>query len=150
MYDFETMDPRYVIFASTFMLANRLQMVMDQEIDEITCKQWFVMTSLGTFEEAPTLKELAKACDSSHQNVKQIILKLAEKNFVRIEKDAIDGRALRIYPAEAGVAWSVKNKENSKKFMDNMFKNLTQEELIKMRDMQQILYKTLGEMEVTK
>ncbi len=150
MYDFKTMDPRYVIFATTFMLANRLQMVMDQEIDEITCKQWFVMTSLGVFDEAPTLKELAKACDSSHQNVKQIILKLAEKNFVRIEKDTEDGRALRIYPAEAGKAWAVKNHENSRKFIDTVFNNLTQEELIKLRDMQQTLYKTLGEMEGSK
>lgn len=150
MYDFKTMDPRYVIFATTFTLANRLQMVMDQDLEEITCKQWFVMTSLGLFDEAPTLKELAKACDSSHQNTKQIVLKLAEKNFVRIEKDSEDGRALRIYLAEAGEAWILKNQEKSTKFIDTMFKHLSQEELLLMRDMQQTLYKTLGEMEGSK
>ncbi len=150
MYDIEQMDPRYVIFATTFLMANRLQMVMDQQIEDITCKQWFVLTLLGTFEDAPTLKALSKACDSSHQNTKQIVLKLEEKGYVTIHKDAEDGRALRIAKTEKCDQWNVENEGKATAFIDQMFSKLSKEEIHVMRKAQQTLYETLGEMEAVK
>lgn len=150
MYDIEQMDPRYVIFATTFLMANRLQMVMDQQIEDITCKQWFVLTLLGTFEEAPTLKALSKACDSSHQNTKQIVLKLEEKGYVTIAKDLEDGRALRIRTTEKCEKWRLDNHEKAAAFIDQMFSKLSKEEILVMKVSQQKLYQTLGEMEAIK
>lgn len=147
MYDIEKMDSRYVIFATTFLMANRLQVLMDQEIEDITCKQWLVLTILGTFEEAPTLKELSKACDSSHQNTKQIVLKLEEKGYVIIDKDHEDGRALRIKMTEKKNQWSTDHQEKAAAFMDRMFSKLSVQEISEMYQTQQLLYQTLGEME---
>ena len=147
MYDLETMDPRYVIFATTFLVANRLQQVMDQHIQDISCKQWLVLTVLGTFESAPTLKELSKACDSSHQNTKQIVLKLEEKGYIAITKDEKDGRALRIHKTEQAEQWSQDNKDRAAAFIGQMFHKLSEADIVTMNNAQQLIYKTLGEME---
>ena len=148
MYDIEKMNPRYRIFATTFLMANRLQMVMDQQIQDITCKQWFVLTVLETFEQAPTLKDLSKACDSSHQNTKQIVAKLEAKGYVRIEKDLTDGRALRLYKTEKSSKWRMDNRDKAAAFVDAMFSKLSDHEIKMMFKVQQCLYQTLGEMEI--
>lgn len=130
MYDFETMDKRLIIFGNLFLLANRLQTVLDSQMEDLTAKQWLVITMLGMFDEPPTLKQLAKMCDSSHQNTKQIVLKLEAKGFLKIEKDSKDARAMRISTTSKCQEWELANQENSAKFVHAMFASLTQEEII--------------------
>lgn len=146
MYDFETMDKRKIVFGNIFLLANRLQTVMDQTANELTAKQWFVITMLGMFEESPTLKQLAAICDSSHQNTKQIVLKLEAKGFVKVEQDSKDRRALRIVTTDLCKRWDDENKEFAVKFIDQMFRNLNDEEVSSLNSAQQKLYETLGTM----
>lgn len=129
MYDFETMDKRLIIFANLFLVANRLQTVLDSQMEDLTAKQWLVITMLGMFDEPPTLKQLAKMCDSSHQNTKQIVLKLEAKGFLKIEKDLKDARAMRILTTPKCQEWVLANLEHSTKFVDAMFGSLTQEEI---------------------
>lgn len=129
MYDFEHMDKRRIIYANTFLVANRLQCVMDGELEEVTSKQWLALIILGIFNEPPTLKEMAQMCNTSHQNTKQIMLKLHQKGYVDIVKDEKDGRAMRIIPLPKIEELSAKYDERSKRFMDEMFSDLTQEEI---------------------
>lgn len=146
MYDFETMDKRYIIFGNIFLLANRLQTVMDQTAQVITAKQWFVIMMLGMFERPPTLKQLAAICDSSHQNIKQLVLKLEAKGFVRIEQDPDDRRAMRIITTEACKLWGEENEEFSAGFIERMFSSLSAEEISTMNTAQQKIYEALGQM----
>ncbi|MEG0853943.1 MAG: MarR family transcriptional regulator [Angelakisella sp.] len=146
MYDFETMDKRYIIFGNIFLLANRLQTVMDQTAQVITAKQWFVIMMLGMFESPPTLKQLAAICDSSHQNIKQLVLKLEAKGFVRIEQDPDDRRAMRIITTEACKLWGEENEEFSAGFIQRMFSSLSAEEISTMNTAQQKIYEALGQM----
>lgn len=146
MYDFEKMDKRYIIFGNIFLLANRLQNVMDQTSNELTSRQWFVIAMLGMFDYPPTLKELATVCDSSHQNTKQIVLKLEAKGFVKIETDPKDRRAIRIVATDECRRWSEENEEFSQKFIERMFKGLSKEEIEVMNSVQQKIYDTLAEM----
>lgn len=146
MYDFEKMDKRYIIFGNIFLLANRLQNVMDQTANELTSRQWFVIAMLGMFDYPPTLKELAAVCDSSHQNTKQIVLKLEAKGFVKIETDPKDRRAIRIMATEECRRWNEENDEFSQKFIERMFKGLSKEEIEAMNSVQQKIYDTLAEM----
>lgn len=129
MYDFENMDKRRIIYANTFLVANRLQRVMDAELEEVTSKQWLALIMLGAFDTPPTLKEMAQMCNTSHQNTKQIILKLHEKGYVNIAKDEKDGRAMRIIPLPKIEELSAKYDERSNRFMEEMFRDLTQEEI---------------------
>lgn len=147
MYDFEKMDKRYVIFGDIFMLANRLQTVMDKSNNDLTAKQWFVMVMLGMFEEPPTLKELAGQCGYSHQNTKQLVLKLEEKGFVVIKKDRYDMRAMRIITTERIRQWDEENKQFETQFVGAMFRGITNDEIKTMVSVQRKLYGNLGIME---
>ncbi|MEA4989126.1 MAG: MarR family transcriptional regulator [Anaerovorax sp.] len=149
MYDFENMDKRYIIFGNTFLTANRLQSVMDSTGNELTAKQWLVITMLGMFDTPPTLVQLAKMCDSTHQNTKQIVLKLEKKDFIRIEKDKKDKRAMRILKTEKCKKWDEANKEFAKHFINEMFCDLTENEISYFCNIQQKIYKRLEKMEVT-
>ncbi len=130
MYNFETMDKRLIIFGNLFLVANRLQTVMDSQMEGLTAKQWLVLTMLGMFDEPPTLKQLAKMCNTSHQNTKQLVLKLESKGFLEVTKDPKDARAMRICTTAKCTEWELANQENSAKFVNQMFSTLTQEEIL--------------------
>ncbi len=147
MHDFENMDKRYIIFANIFLLSNRLQTVMDSNIEELTAKQWLTAMMVGMFDEPPTLKQLAKISDSSHQNTKQLILKLESKGFIRIENDKNDMRAIRILTTDKWQKWNQDNNQNSIDFITKMFLNLTDDEITAMNKVQQKIYENLENME---
>ena len=130
MYKFETMDKRLIIFGNLFLVANRLQTVMDSQMEGLTAKQWLVLTMLGMFDEPPTLKQLAKMCNTSHQNTKQLVLKLESKGFLEVTKDPKDARAMRICATAKCTEWELANQENNAKFVNQMFFTLTQEEIL--------------------
>lgn len=129
MYDFETMDKRLLVFGYLFRVANRLQSRMDAQMKDLTAKQWYVILALGLFEQPPTLKQLAAACDTSHQNTKQLVMKLAEKGFVTISSDGKDGRAMRIAITDQCAQWDEDNKAIATQFVDSMFTGISVDEV---------------------
>ena len=118
-------DKRLIVFGYLFRVANRLQIKMDSLLTDLTAKQWFVLLSLGLFDSPPTLKQLAAMCDSSHQNIKQIVTKLSEKGFVTVTSDGKDGRAMRIAATEKIDMWDKEYEEEASKFVDEMFAGLS-------------------------
>ncbi len=143
MYDLEQIDKRLIVFGNLFRVANRLQNRMDAQMRDLTAKQWFVILMLEMFVAPPTLGELARACDSSHQNVKQLVLKLQEKGFVRIESDPADARTMRIVATEKCDAWDAENKEDAEAFVDAMFQGLSPEEIVRLSHSLFIIYDNL-------
>lgn len=101
---------------------------MDKNLEDITSKQWFLLESLDYFEEAPTLKELSKRLDYSHQNTKQILNKLEEKGFIKLEIDEKDKRYLRIYPTEKSQKWRENNNKKASEFMDYLYKEVSEKD----------------------
>lgn len=69
---------------------NRFQAMADKTMEEISWKQFFAIICINLCKENPTIKELAEIMGSSHQNVKQILLKLEKKGFVKITLDEKD------------------------------------------------------------
>lgn len=129
MYDFDTMDKRLLVFGFLFRVANRLQSKMDSQMKDLTAKQWFVILVLGLFEQPPTLKQLAAACDTSHQNTKQLVMKLSEKGFVTIHNDEKDGRAMRITASDKCVQWDKDNEQIAIQFIDDMYSGISMDEI---------------------
>lgn len=129
MYDFNTIDKKLLVFGYLFRVANRLQSKMDMQMNDLTAKQWFVILALGLFEQPPTLKQLASACDTSHQNTKQLVMKLAEKGFVTIYNDDKDGRAMRIEAGEKIEQWDKDNEQMAMQFIDDMFFGMDTDEV---------------------
>ena len=123
------MDGRYALFGLLFALQNRLQAVGDTFYEEITCKQFFLMACMNLFQgEAPTVQDLAQVMGSSHQNVKQIINKLEQKGFLKVEPDEKDGRKLRISLTEYAMVTGEKYRAKEEEFMTGLFDGVEAEE----------------------
>jgi DNA-binding MarR family transcriptional regulator len=123
------MDGRYALFGPLFALQNRLQAVGDTFYDEITCKQFLLMACMNLCQgEAPTVQDLAQVMGSSHQNVKQILNKLEQKGFVRVEPDAEDRRKLRISLTEYAMLTGEKYRLKEEAFMMGLFDGVVQDE----------------------
>lgn len=101
MYDFENMDKRLIAYVNIFICANRLQAIMDRGMEDMTAKQWLALTMLGVFPEPPTLKEVSALSGVTHQSMRQIVDRLAEKGLLEIIPDERDRRAIRLVKTRA-------------------------------------------------
>ena len=146
MIDYDSMENRIVIFGSIFTVSNRLQLVMNQQMPELSAKQWFVLTMLSFFDNPPSLIALAKVCDSSYQNIKQIVLKLEEKGFVKLEDDANDRRAKRVLMTSKFSEWHTKTNEQATRFVNTLFESLSTEQIKDLKNSLLALHEKLGEM----
>lgn len=124
------------ILGSLFMVSNQLQTLLDREFEPygMTAKQWFLSIIIGgVFDEPPTLGAAAAVMGSTHQNVKQVALKLADKGFLEIVNDAEDGRAVRLKLTEKSDRFWMGMQQRSEDFMAAMYQGLGDEEMAALR-----------------
>ena len=120
------------LFGNLFYLANKLQVVIDQDFAQydLTTKQWYLMIVLGEFfKTPPTLKVLASKMGTSHQNAKQLALKLEKKGFLTLKKDSSDGRALRVEMTSYCQSFWEKRSEIDVNFFEKLFKDFSLDEV---------------------
>lgn len=129
LVDFTGIDSSYFLLGLLSAFDNRFQAMADKTMEEISWKQFFAIICINMCKEKPTLKELADIMGSSHQNVKQILLKLEKKGFVKVVADERDKRKQRIELTEYCMEFCQKNDEVSSQIMKNMFEGISQEQL---------------------
>lgn len=138
----------YIIFTLIFMLSNRLQTIGDSFFAEVSTKQWFVIVILEIMGDyAPTLNELSEAVGSSHQNVKQLVLKLEQKGYVEINRDGEDARRLRIRLAPKSISFSEAYREKSLRFMEKLFGDFQKTDLFTTKNVMLSMKDILEKME---
>lgn len=121
-YEFPHYEDEYMMFGMMFVLGNKLQVIGDSFYEEITSKQWFLLLMLEVFgENPPTLNELSDAMGSSHQNTKQIVLKLQTKKYVELYTDEKDKRKMRIRRTPKFDELAQKYEGNQQLFMKQLF-----------------------------
>lgn len=121
-------DDEYLIFGLIFYVSNQLQVVLDKFYDEISAKQWFVLVMLQLFgENHPTMMELAEVVGSSHQNVKQLILKLEQKGYVELYPDTKDKRKCRVRTTDKCSELTQKYETMQNESMRVLFKDIEPE-----------------------
>jgi DNA-binding MarR family transcriptional regulator len=122
-------DIRFAVLAEIVLLANKLQVVMNLGINDITFKQWLPMIMIDKFEFPPTLNELSQCCGITHQSTKQLVNKLEEKGYVSIEQNPNDKRELHISLTDKSRKWSEQNAKMNHDFVYELFSCLTQDEV---------------------
>lgn len=127
--DFSSIEAPYFLLGLLSAFDNRFQAIADKTIGEISWKQFFAIICINMCNEKPTIKELAEIMGSSHQNVKQILLKLEKKEFVNISVDDIDKRKQRVELTEKCIQFCNENDEKSKNAIVSMFNGISQEQL---------------------
>ena len=127
--DFTGITSSYFFFFLLSAFENRFQAIADSTMKEISWKQFFAVICINMCKEKPTVKELAEIMGSSHQNVKQILLKLEKKGFVSITVDESDKRKQRIELTDYCREFCEKNDEMTMSIMKKMFEGVSEEQL---------------------
>ena len=127
--DFAGVESSYFLIGLLSAFENRFQAVADNAIKVISWKQFFAVICINMCKEKPTVKELAEIMGSSHQNVKQILLKLKKKGFVQITTDEKDKRKQRIELTDYCREFCAKNDAMSAMAIGKMFEGISQEQL---------------------
>ncbi len=150
MNKLEQIPNQQFIFGSLFVLANRVDTLLDRALQKfnVSSKQWFLSICVASlFDHNPSLKELAKESGSSHQNVKQVALKLQDKNLLELYKDPKDARTTRVKLSEYSFEFWKLSDQDSNEFMTQLFKDISNEELESVRKVFTKLNNNLSEME---
>ena len=127
--DFEGIPSSYYLLGLLSAFENRFQAMADNMMKEISWKQFFAIICINMCKEAPTIRELSEILGSSHQNVKQILLKLESKGFVEFMEDANDKRKQRIALTKKCRKFCEKNNEMSMMVMAKMFEGIPERDL---------------------
>ena len=127
--DFSNIPSNYYLLGLLSAFENRFQAMADNTMQEISWKQFFAIICINMCKEPPTLKELSDILGSSHQNVKQILLKLEKKNFIQFQTDDADKRKQRIVLTDYCREFCERNDAMSKSIMEKMFDGVTEKEV---------------------
>lgn len=128
----EKMSDRQYLFGVIFIAANRVDTMLEREFKRfgITTKQWFLSIIIeNLFDKPPTMKEVAKEMGSSHQNVKQVALKLEQKGLLILQKDKRDARVTRLKLSESSYDFWKMIKAEGSVFTETLFKDIDKDEL---------------------
>ena len=150
MSKLEMMDDRKYLFGSIFILSNRMDTLLQREFNrfDITTKQWFLSVIIDNlFDIPPTMKEAAKEMGSSHQNVKQVALKLEQKGLLILEKDKRDARATRLKLTDDSYEFWEKIRVEGATFTQRLFKDVDKEEFVVARSVIQKMLLNINEMD---
>lgn len=127
--DFDGIPASYYLLGLLSAFENRFQAMADNIMKEISWKQFFAIICITICKEPPTLKELSEVLGSSHQNVKQILLKLEKKHFVKFQADESDRRKQRIVLTAQCRKFCEKNDALSIKIMEKMFAGIPEKDI---------------------
>jgi DNA-binding MarR family transcriptional regulator len=102
-----------------------LQTKLDRFFREITSKQFFLLICLNLFSEHdPSVSELAEVMQSSHQNVKQLAIKLEKAGFIRTYADSTDRRILRVASTQGKKYPDKKYSTSCRKAIETIFRGI--------------------------
>ena len=127
--NFGQMPPQAFLLGLLSAFDNRYQAAADNFMKEITWKQFFAIICVKLCKEPPTLNDLADVMGSSHQNVKQILLKLERKGFVSMTPDRNDRRKQRIVLTDMCREFCEKNDAPSQDIIGRIFEGIDEEQL---------------------
>lgn len=128
--DFTGIPSSYYLLGLISAFENRFQAMADSTMKEISWKQFFAIICINMCKEPPTLKELSDVLGSSHQNVKQILIKLEKKNFIEFKTDEKDKRKQRIVLTDQCREFCEKNDEMSIIIMNRMFNGIPEKDIL--------------------
>lgn len=138
------------VFGALLVVANKMDTLLDRVLIKynVTSKQWFLLlVVMNLFDHPPTLKEAAKEMGSSHQNVKQLALKLQKNDLLRLEKDGQDQRITRLVPTEKGFSFWTEIAPDGRKFMEAFYTRINEDKMYEARQFLTEVMKNLSNME---
>ncbi len=107
--------------------------------DKITTKQWLMMIIIeNAFNHDPSMQEVADAMSTTHQNVKQLAVRLETRGFIKIERDPENKRILRLKTTDESLKYWEERSPEDLKSIAAIFYGLNDDE---MRSLFQVMIK---------
>ena len=129
MVDFTGIPSSCFLLGLISAFENRFQAMADKSMNDISWKQFFAIICINMCKEPPTINKLSEVLGSSHQNVKQILLKLEKKGFIKFVTDSNDKRKQRLILTKECMDFCEKNSSNSFEVINIMFRNVSEKDL---------------------
>ncbi|MEG0376447.1 MAG: hypothetical protein RR547_13145 [Raoultibacter sp.] len=123
------LGPDYLLLRMMHGFGNKLGTIDRMTFSELTGRQCSLIASIGTFEEPPTLGQLAECEGSSHQNIKQMALKLQEKGYAKLLSDSSDARKIRVSATKKGHDLCKRHREKQMQFLEILFEGVNVKEI---------------------
>lgn len=83
-YNTDRLTREQALFTSIFIVQNRLQNSGERIQNELSMKQWLLLTMISVSPEPHTLSNIGRLMGCSRQNVKKLITTLEKKGYVII------------------------------------------------------------------
>ncbi|MFJ7746148.1 MarR family winged helix-turn-helix transcriptional regulator [Peribacillus sp. NPDC097295] len=133
-------------YATLFSLANKIQVKGDKSLEILTSRQHMAMVAIAHLpEDDTTLNNIARKLGTTKQSVKQLITIMENKGFVNVVPSKKDKRAVNVKITKVGKMVLLNVAEKGIFFLEELFKNLSTEELETMWDLLKKLYRFDGE-----
>lgn len=139
-----------MIFGLLLIISNKMNTLLEREFKEfdVTTKQWFLSETINSiFKSPPTLKDVANAMGSSHQNVKQVAIKLQQKGLLTLEKDKKDARVTRLKMTEMSHDFWKQTDLKGSTFRAKIFKGIDTSDMARTRYILKKMLSNLGDIE---
>lgn len=117
------------IFASIFILQNRLQTIFDKTDPELTLKQFMLLTMIRFSNGKTTFTHLGKLLGSSRQNIKKLALSLEKKEFIIIQQEVDNKRNTSITLTKKAVEYVDIVSELHTQKLTSLFNDYSTEEI---------------------
>lgn len=128
--DITGIDLKYFMYGMLFAVSNRIQTFGDEQFEDITMKQHFMMIVLNLYgDKPPTLSELADAVGCSYQNIKRMAAVLEKNDYVSIVEDDKDKRKRHIIMTDKFHNLGESNQKMTQAFIEGLYSGITAEEL---------------------
>ncbi|MGZ7209584.1 MAG: MarR family winged helix-turn-helix transcriptional regulator [Methanobacterium sp.] len=115
------------ILVILFLIQQRWGYIINKDLseDRITTKQWLMMIVIANaFNHAPSMQEVADTMSITHQNVKQLAVRLEDRGLLKIERDPDNRRILRLKVTEECHGYWEKRRSEDIKSINVLFKGL--------------------------
>lgn len=145
----QRLDMEKYILIVLFLVQQRWTYTINKEFkeDNITTKQWLMLIVLGSaFEHPPSLQDVADAMSITHQNVKQLAVRLESEGFITIQRDEKNKRILRLKTTDKADQYWAERADQHAKSIKSYFKSLDDEEVVSLFNIMAKLEKLSGEM----
>lgn len=117
------------IFASIFILQNRLQTIFDKTDEHLTLKQFMLLTMINFSNEKTTYTSLGRLLGSSRQNVKKLAISLEKKEFIIINHEPENKRNTSLQMTQKAYDYLDIVLDTHSQKLNQIFADYTEEEI---------------------
>jgi DNA-binding MarR family transcriptional regulator len=135
------------VFASIFILQNRIQTAYESGQDDLTMKQWLLLAITEVCPEPHTLSNVSKYMGCSRQNTKQLASALSQKGYVRLVLGAQN--SVHIEFTEKYAAYEKTIHDKNEKVLRLLFSEFDEKELSLFYELLKKLYAGVEKLEGT-